>query len=82
MKLVGSRCSPASYSDCLYFRNTGYWKGYPALPPISLELVEEKLQGTAKDVFLDFMRSMLTWLPEKRLTARELLENTWQSGHI
>ncbi|KAG8423100.1 hypothetical protein J3458_000020 [Metarhizium acridum] len=47
------------------------------------DLVERKmladtiteLAGDEKDVFLDFASGMLQWLPEKRKTARELLQH-------
>lgn len=34
-----------------------------------------ELSGDEKDVFLDFASSMLQWLPEKRKTAKELLQH-------
>lgn len=33
------------------------------------------LEGEEKRVFLDFAGGMLEWLPEKRKTAKELLEH-------
>ncbi|KAI9817056.1 MAG: hypothetical protein M1832_004774 [Thelocarpon impressellum] len=53
------------------------WRGDPPLPPLSLEGSEEMLVGANKEAFLSFMRSMLTWLPEERKTAKELLEDPW-----
>lgn len=40
-----------------------------------LEDTVTELEGVEKDRFLDFARSMLQWLPEKRRTAAELLEH-------
>ncbi|CAK40849.1 uncharacterized protein An11g10510 [Aspergillus niger] len=40
---------------------------------ISLETLERRLTGTEKELFLDFMRAMLKWMPEERSTAGELL---------
>lgn len=55
----------------------GNWKGNPPLPPLSLEDSEEHLEGMDKLAFLSFMRSMLTWLPEKRKSARKQLMDPW-----
>lgn len=60
-----------------YFDTTGNWKGAIEIANISLEDSEEQLSGENKALFLDFMRKMLQWVPEKRQTARELLEHTW-----
>lgn len=49
----------------------------PLLPPSSLEDVEENLNGQDKELFLNFVKSMLQWEPEKRKTARELLDDPW-----
>lgn len=38
---------------------------------------EENLEGNDQEIFFDFMKSMLCWLPEERLSARELLEHPW-----
>ena len=48
-----------------------------AVPPISMEGLEKRLSGSEKGYFLDFLRSMLTWLPEERRTARQLLDDPW-----
>lgn len=61
---------------------SGHWKGNPPLPQLSLEASEEHLEGANKAAFLNFMRSMLTWLPEERKTARELLEDPWLCGRV
>lgn len=34
-----------------------------------------ELAGDEKDIFLDFASGMLQWLPEKRKTAKELLQH-------
>ncbi|KFY47801.1 hypothetical protein V495_01801, partial [Pseudogymnoascus sp. VKM F-4514 (FW-929)] len=51
----------------------------PLLPSSSLEAAEENLKGTDKELFLNFIKSMLQWEPEKRKTARELLDDPWLS---
>ena len=62
-----------------YFDSTGNWKGAVEIPDISLEDSEEQLGGENKALFLDFMRKMLQWLPEKRQTAKQLLNHSWLS---
>lgn len=37
------------------------------------------IEGEDKEQFLTFVRKMLQWLPEKRLSAKELLEDQWLS---
>jgi serine/threonine protein kinase len=49
----------------------------PLLPSSSLEAAEENLIGKDKELFLNFIKSMLQWEPEKRKTARELLNDPW-----
>ncbi|KFY92746.1 hypothetical protein V500_04049 [Pseudogymnoascus sp. VKM F-4518 (FW-2643)] len=49
----------------------------PLLPPSCLEAAEENLDGKDKELFLNFIKSMLQWEPEKRKTARELLDDPW-----
>lgn len=41
----------------------------------SLEESEERLEGSNKETFLDFVRKMIQWRPEDRQTARQLLES-------
>ena len=62
-----------------YFDETGNWKGAVEIPQISLEDSEEQLSGESKALFLDFMRKMLQWVPEKRQTAKQLLDHAWLS---
>ncbi|KAL5356942.1 kinase-like domain-containing protein [Aspergillus floccosus] len=61
----------------LVFTDDGNWKGDPPLPPIALEGCEAKLQGSLKVAFLRFLRSILTWVPDERKSARELLQDPW-----
>ncbi|KAL9117895.1 MAG: hypothetical protein Q9187_005561 [Circinaria calcarea] len=64
------------YSE--YFDKDGNWDGFIAIPQnLSLEDSEENLKGKNKELFLQFMRSMLRWVPEERKTAKELLEDPW-----
>lgn len=44
---------------------------------VTLEDTVLALKGEDKQLFLDFIRKMLHWLPEHRQTAKELLEHPW-----
>ncbi len=48
-----------------------------AIPTASLDVLEKRLSGNEKVLFIQFLTSMLKWLPEERATAKELLENPW-----
>ncbi|MCJ1281667.1 hypothetical protein MMC26_000988 [Xylographa opegraphella] len=56
-----------------YFDEDENWDGLTPIPEISFEKSEEYLEGKNKELFLQFMRKMLCWVPEERKTARELL---------
>lgn len=43
----------------------------------SLDDLEEYLEGENKKMFMQFMRKMLQWDPEERLSAGELLMDPW-----
>ncbi|KAK6211166.1 hypothetical protein QIS74_10430 [Colletotrichum tabaci] len=47
------------------------------IPESSLEEEEGNLEGSEKAEFLIFLRKMLQWRPEDRLSARELMEDLW-----
>jgi serine/threonine protein kinase len=49
---------------------------------LTLETLEENLHGEKKEEFLRFVRCMLQWRPEDRLTAKELLEHPWMRGNL
>ncbi|KAL3474256.1 kinase domain protein [Aspergillus californicus] len=61
------------------FDLNGAWVAHhdAAIPLASLESLERRLSGQEKGPFIQFMRSMLKWLPEERKTARQLLEDPW-----
>ncbi|PNS14104.1 hypothetical protein CAC42_6617 [Sphaceloma murrayae] len=61
------------------FDSQGRWIAHEhaPVPRESLEDREHRLEGLSQEVFLDFIRAMLQWLPEKRLTAKQLLEHAW-----
>jgi serine/threonine-protein kinase SRPK3 len=53
------------------------------LPPASpLELTETSLQGDDKKLFIQFMQKMMTWLPEQRSTAGQLLDDPWLKSQL
>ena len=58
----------------------GNWDGLIPIPEISFEKSETYLEGKNKELFLQFMRKMLCWVPEERKTAKELLQDPWLSG--
>ena len=60
-----------------YFETDGTWKAAAMIPNTSLETSERRLSGDNKAQFLIFVRKMLQWLPEKRYTAKQLLEDPW-----
>lgn len=47
-----------------------------------LERAEVILAGDEKTKMLNFIRSMLRWLPEERMGATRLLADTWLEGAI
>jgi hypothetical protein len=57
----------------------GRWKaaGGTVVPQLSLEESVTGLGGESKEQFLNFIRSMLKWLPEERQQACELLKDPW-----
>ncbi|RDX56480.1 kinase-like protein [Lentinus brumalis] len=69
-------CTPRRHI-CADWHATGQWIGAKKLPNDSFELSEENLEGEEKAPFLDFVRKMVTWRPEDRPTAQELLEHPW-----
>ena len=59
----------------------GDFKGLP-IPKISLEERISGLEGEEKELFLDFIGSMLKWRPEDRKSATELLKHPWMADII
>ncbi|EXJ82333.1 CMGC/SRPK protein kinase [Capronia epimyces CBS 606.96] len=61
------------------FDEQGGWKAADGVdvPPLSLEESVTGLQADDKADFLAFVRSMLTWLPEERRGATEILKDPW-----
>ena len=62
---------------------SGNWIAEIDIPQgLTLETSEENLHGEKKEEFLQFVRCMLQWRPEDRLTAKELLEHPWMRGNL
>jgi serine/threonine-protein kinase SRPK3 len=59
------------------------FKSPELIPPnYTLEDSITTLAGDDKTLFLEFARSMLEWIPEKRKTAKELLQDPWLYKYI
>jgi hypothetical protein len=61
----------------------GKWKGPVPIPTErTLESLEGSFEGEEKAQFLDFVRSLLRWLPEERATTDQAWSHPWVSvGH-
>ncbi|KAJ5223776.1 kinase domain-containing protein [Penicillium chermesinum] len=55
-----------------YWDDQGNWNGSIPVPTQSLEKREQQFLGEDKELFLNFLRRILRWLPEERPTAEEL----------
>jgi serine/threonine protein kinase len=56
----------------------GNWVSEPAIPETSFEdFVTTIPPGEEKQMFLRFLRRALTWDPESRATALELIQDEW-----
>ncbi|PWY75346.1 kinase-like protein [Aspergillus sclerotioniger CBS 115572] len=60
-----------------FFDGEGNWKADIKIPTESLEMLEGNLSGESQQLFLRFLRKMLTWKAEERASARELLDDPW-----
>ncbi|KAF4459651.1 kinase domain [Fusarium albosuccineum] len=62
-----------------YYNDQGKFK-YPELIPdesFTLKNSTPMLEGEERTLFINFAKRMLTWLPEQRATAKELLNDPW-----
>ncbi|KXN80773.1 Serine/threonine-protein kinase SRPK [Leucoagaricus sp. SymC.cos] len=65
-----------------FFSDAGdFGAGIPLPGRMLLEDRETSLEGEDKECFLRLMRKMLQWEPEKRSSAKELLEDEWILKH-
>nr|KMM70969.1 hypothetical protein CPAG_07278 [Coccidioides posadasii RMSCC 3488] len=63
---------------CLqYWDENANWKGSIPIPEQSFEIRERSLEGDVRTMFLHFLRSALTWLPEERLPAEDLARHAF-----
>ncbi|GAW21458.1 hypothetical protein ANO14919_109770 [Xylariales sp. No.14919] len=61
-----------------FWNERGEWKGIVPIPrERTLESLEGSLTGEERVRFLDFIRALLCWVPEKRLTAKQALSHPW-----
>ncbi|UPX12386.1 uncharacterized protein EKO05_0002935 [Ascochyta rabiei] len=61
-----------------FFNDEGQIKGDVPVPEgLSLESCEKTLVGQEQHEFLAFVRCMLQWEPEDRMTAKQLLDHPW-----
>ncbi|KAM0116433.1 hypothetical protein ACP6JC_007025 [Aspergillus fumigatus] len=62
-----------------FWDDEGKWLGLAPIPEArTMEALECRLKDKAG--FLSFIRRALTWMPEERATAKELLQDPWLSG--
>ncbi|KAK2806624.1 hypothetical protein FQN51_006590 [Onygenales sp. PD_10] len=62
-----------------FWDDQGRWLDFaPILEGRTMEALQTRLEDKAK--FLRFIRRALTWMPEERATAKELLQDPWLTG--
>jgi serine/threonine protein kinase len=60
---------------------SGNWVSEPTIPQTSFkDFVTTIRPGKEKDLFLKFIRRILTWDPEVRVTAEEIILEEWLWG--
>ena len=74
MELLKRGSTSATYFDM----ETGEYRS-PGFVPHgkSFESCIKRIKGKDKELFIDFIKHMLCWLPEERWTAKQLLEHPW-----
>ncbi|PTU24848.1 hypothetical protein P175DRAFT_0528359 [Aspergillus ochraceoroseus IBT 24754] len=63
-----------------FFNGEGGFLYQNLIPSRSIDQSFPCLPGNDKDAFMSFISCMLTWDPEKRKTARELMEHPFLIG--
>lgn len=59
----------------------GQWHGPVPLPPEKkLETLAQNVPREDKEMFINFLECVLTWLPEDRLTSLEAYFHPWVRG--
>lgn len=72
-----------SFSICVILgpltpsENLGEVRGLSPLSAPHFWQQEENLEGNEQALFMDFIRSMLKWLPEDRPTAKQAMQHEW-----
>ena len=57
---------------------TGEYRNPSFIPAdLSFENSIKRIKGKDKELFIDFIKKMLCWLPEERWTAKQLLSHPW-----
>jgi serine/threonine-protein kinase SRPK3 len=52
------------------------WENVISIPGISLAELEKNLFGSNKELFLQFMRKILQWIPEARQSVKNFFDNS------
>jgi serine/threonine-protein kinase SRPK3 len=58
-------------------QHLGIWKGRVPIPETSLNILEARLEGQEKELFLNFFRKMLQWKPEDRSDIQDVFMDEW-----
>ena len=66
-------------TSATYFNmDTGEYRNPSFIPAdLSFENSITRIKGKDKELFIDFIKKMLCWLPEERWTAKQLLSHPW-----
>lgn len=77
--VVTLNCTTTASCSILISIALGRWLGLAPIPEArTMEALECRLKE--KSGFLKFIRRTLTWIPEERATAKELLQDPWLTG--
>ena len=60
-----------------YWDGNGNWIHEVPIPDLDMSTLEVRLSGKDKEEFLRFMRRLITWVPEERPTAVEVVYDDW-----
>lgn len=61
-----------------YFDDDGNFRQPKLIPTnFTFETAITKIRGKEKELFIDFVKKMICWLPEERWTAKQLLDHPW-----
>jgi serine/threonine-protein kinase SRPK3 len=73
-ELLERGSTSATYFDM----DTGEYRNPSFIPEdLSFETAIKRIKGSDKELFIDFIKKMLCWLPEERWTAKQLLTHPW-----